>query len=174
MTGAYEAAGGPADASACWLAAPAGAAGFDVAQPGAVALWTVTARAGGWAARDADGETWSLDRAGSAGFVVRSAQGAERARTMPLVGLAVAAVRYLLLDDARLFRIVRRPPRDDGFELEGWEVPGAYVLARPEPERVWRLSLEPAAAGLEGAPLLLLMLAVEALDADGRLAAEGR
>jgi hypothetical protein len=165
---------GSTSAGATWLAAPEGSGGFRLVRDGAQALWTVTAGEAGWSALDAEGEIWSLDRTGSAGFVVRGAAGEERARTMPLVGADGAGTRFLLLDDARLFRIVRRPPRDDGFALEGWEVPGAYALARPAPQPGWRLSLEPAGEGLAGAALLLLVLAAEALDADGRLAAEGR
>jgi hypothetical protein len=109
----------------------------------------------------------SLRRSRNSGFVLRGQDGArEVARTMPLVGVGIeSGLRFLLLEDGRLFRIVLRGPRDGRYELTGWETTGAYVTARPE-AKGWRLEPSTACAGLKDIRLLCLMLAAEVLDAE--------
>jgi hypothetical protein len=111
---------------------------------------------------------WSLQRSlGAAGFSLsRSAGGPVAGWTMPLVGTAAeGGLRFVLLDDGRLFRIVRRGPREGGFDLLGWETPGAYLEALPQPEG-WLLRATPACAGLRDVRALSLLLAAEVLDAE--------
>ncbi len=93
----------------------------------------------------------------------------EIGRTMPLVGAEeIAASRFLLLDSGRLFCIRRRGPRDEGFELLGWETSGAFLTARPEP-RGWTLVSNAACRGLEDIQVLSILFAAEILDADRAL-----
>jgi hypothetical protein len=85
---------------------------------------------------------------------------------MPLVGTgSEAGLKYLLLDDGRLFRVVLCGPRDGGFELLGWETPGAYLKARPQP-RGWSLVPTFACGGLEEIGVLSILFAAEVLVAE--------
>lgn len=164
---------GPGSGTAEWRVVRVKSGGFRVQGRGGP-VWTAEPQGRGWCVAGIDVDSlgrWSLERPGPVGFVLRTPAGQESARTMPLVGADGEGTRYLLLEDARLFRILRRPPRDDGFDLEGWEVPGAYMRAVPE-EQGWRLIVEPAGAGLPGVDLLMLLLAAEALDAEQRLRSE--
>jgi len=117
---------------------------------------------------DLDG--WWLRRSGNQGFVLqRGHEAGEVARTMPLVGAgAESGLRFLLLDDGRLFRIVLRGPRDGCYELMGWESPGAYMTAHPE-EEGWSLRTTAAGSGLRDIRVLCLMLAAEVLEAEGSM-----
>jgi hypothetical protein len=160
------------DESVELLAVRSGATGFDVRTSGdQVTMWSVSPQGGGWRVAGQAPAPLSLERADRTGFVLRCAAGHERARTMPLCGAADGGTRCLLLEDARLYRIVRRAPGEDGFDLESWEVPGAYARAVLE-AGAWRLRLEPAGIGLAQTPVLMLMLAAEALDAERRLQTE--
>lgn len=88
---------------------------------------------------------------------------------MPLVGTAgEAGLKFLLLDDGRLFRIVMCGPREGGFELQGWETPGAYLRAQPQSEG-WRLAPTAACGGIEEIHVLSILLAAEVLDAEAPL-----
>ena len=126
---------------------------------------------GGWVVKgDDDFDGWSLRRASTPGFVLHSKGGsAEAARSMPPLGTgAEAGLRFLLLEDGRLYRIVLRGPRDGVYELTGWETTGAYLTARPETEG-WSLEPTTACGGLNEIRVLCLMLAAEVLDADGAM-----
>jgi hypothetical protein len=79
-------------------------------------------------------------------------------------------LRYLLTSDGRLYRIQLCGPRDGRFELSSWETPGAYLTARPE-ARGWRISPDPASAGLEEIRPLLILFAAEILDSEEALVA---
>ena len=127
----------------------------------------------GWSVTGIEGrKNWTLQRADAevGGFVLQTSDGAaEAGRTMPLVGTGwTTGPRCLLLDDGRLFRIVRRGPRDDGFDLLGWEMPGEYLRARPEPEG-WRLIGSAACSGLTEINVIVILFAAEILDAEQRL-----
>jgi hypothetical protein len=132
------------------------------------------------------GDRWRIDggegpqgrvlrRTGSdaAGFVLSGADGrTEAGRTMPLVGTGrEAGLRFLLLDDGRLFRIVMRGPREGGFELLGWETPGAYLTARPVANG-WTLAPTAAGGGLEDLTAISILFAAEILDAEAPLRPE--
>ena len=95
-----------------------------------------------------EGPSWLLRR-DEGGWVLESAADArELARTMPLVGAgSTSETKYLLLEDGRLFRIALEGPREPGYVLTGWETPGAYFVARPEPNG-WRLEPQPSSWGL--------------------------
>ena len=126
---------------------------------------------GGWVVESDDElDGWSLRRARTPGFVLRGKDGnSEAARTMPPVGTGTeTGLRFLLLEDGRLFRIVLRGPRDGRYELTGWETTGAYLTARPEAEG-WSLEPTSACGGLEEIRVLCLMLAAEVLDAEEAL-----
>jgi hypothetical protein len=112
-------------------------------------------------------EGWCLRRSDAEGFVLsRPTDGSELGITMPLVGAGAAAgLRYLLLDDGRLFRLVLCGPRDARYELMGWETPGSYITARPRPQG-WSLTPNPACSGLRDIRALTLLMAAEILDAE--------
>ncbi len=91
---------------------------------------------------------------------------------MPLVGGgSEAGLKFLLLDDGRLFRIVLGGSRDGGFELLGWETPGAYVRAQPEPSG-WKLIPTVACGGLTDLRAISILFAAEILDSEEPLRAE--
>jgi hypothetical protein len=98
------------------------------------------------------------------GFVLaREDGGGEIGRTMAPLGVPEADLRYLLLSDGRLFRIVRG--QEGGFDLLGWETPGAYLRARRTGRvGVWTLEPTVACSGLIEIRALSLLLAVEVLD----------
>jgi hypothetical protein len=73
--------------------------------------------------------------------------------------------RDLLLSDGRVFRFVLRGPDDARFEVSGWETPGAYLTARPT-KRGWRITPEPASAGIHDIRPLLILFAAEILDSE--------
>lgn len=115
---------------------------------------------------DPEMQGWSLRRAGSgAGFVV-SHDERELGRTMIACGMeGTTAPRNLLLEDGRLFRILPSGPREAGMDLLSWEVPGAYLRARPE-SRGFKLLPTVAASGLTDVRVLSLLFAAEVLDAE--------
>jgi len=120
-------------------------------------------------------EGWFLRRTAGdgVGFVLSEADGrTEAGRTMPLVGTGrEAGLRFLLLGDGRLFRIVRQGPRQVGFELLGWETPGAYLKALPE-AKGWTLAPTAAAGGLDDLRAIGVLFAAEILDAEQALRPE--
>jgi hypothetical protein len=97
----------------------------------------VVPREGGWVVEgDEEFHGWSLRRSDAPGFVLHREDGsAEAARTMPPVGTgSETGLRFVLLEDGRLFRIVLRGPRNGAYDLTGWETTGAYLTARPDAE----------------------------------------
>ena len=134
---------------------------------------------GGWSVGDDPGPASSPPAAGGVlertveqerGFVLRGADGAELGRTMPLVGAVESGLVFLLLDDGRLFRIVRRGVRETRFELLGWEMPGAYLEAIPT-VKGWTLAATAAGGGITDLSVLLILFAAEILDAEEPLQA---
>lgn len=90
--------------------------------------------------------------------------------SLPGVG-AERDLRYLLMEDGRLFRMTLRGPRDGRWELGGWETSGAYLIARPRPAG-WRIEPTPASAGLPSIRALSILFAAEVLEAEARFAQE--
>jgi len=121
----------------------------------------------GWHVSGDGGETWQLAQLpAERGFVLLRTDGdSELGRTMPLVGLNHAGVRFLLLDDGRLFRIVHRTSRAGGAELQGWETAGSYLEVEVDAQG-WRLLPTVAAGGLKDLRAISVLLAAELLAAD--------
>ena len=80
-------------------------------------------------------------------------------------GVAEAGLRFLLLGDGRLFRIVRSGAREGGFALLSWETPGAYLEARSG-SGGWTLVATVAGGGLVDLPTLSILFAAEVLEAE--------
>ena len=96
------------------------------------------------------------------GFVLRrSEDDSEVGRTQP----AAEVASLVLLEDARMFRIVLRGARDPRFELSGWETPGAYLVARPEQD-CWRISPSPACGGIPDITVLSVLFAAEIVESE--------
>jgi hypothetical protein len=74
-----------------------------------------------------------------------------------------AGVRHLLLDDGRLFRAVFRAIGAASVELHGWEVDGAYLVARPD-SREWWFRATVSGDGIEDLRSQTLLLAAEIFD----------
>jgi hypothetical protein len=117
-------------------------------------------------------QPWRLERRDpvGGGFCLREAAAdAELGRTMWLGPPGqLPELRYLLLGDGSLYRIVLRGPADGRYELSGWEVPGPYLTARPG-EGGWTIVPQPASGGLTDCLALSLLFAAEILDADAAL-----
>ncbi len=79
----------------------------------------------------------------------------------------------ILLDDGRLFRVIRGTPRQGRYELTGWETRGAYFEARPD-GKDWVLTRTVAGAALGKATTLLTLFCAELLAADGTAEEHGR
>lgn len=172
--GMMDLADGPAEATAPQAAVaphlqhlvrtPGG--GFLIETDGQSLIQAQTAAGGFCIERDPDIRSWTLVRSTDRGFILRDSRENELGRTMPSLGAAGASgLKYMLLDDARLFRIVLCGPRDPRFELLGWETPGPYLLGRPA-ARGWVLVPTPAASGLVGLAPLSILFAAEILDAE--------
>jgi len=145
------------------------AGGFRIRTPGGGDI--VAEPAGeGWTVRLLGSETgWTLRRSESSqgGFVLLAEDGqTEAGRTTPMEGLGFQAnLYYLLLGDGRLFRIALRGPRESGYELLGWETPGAYLVARPDAAD-WTLTPTAASYGLPDLRALLILFAAEILESE--------
>ncbi len=148
--------------------------GFEIRAAGQPTI-RVDPSGSGWRIDGVEGRGWFLRRAATHGdgFVLQAFDGrTEAGRTMPLVGGGrEAGVKFLLLDDGRLFRIVLSGPPDGGFELLGWETPGAYLRARPEPSG-WKLVPTAACGGLTDLRAVSILFAAEILDSEEPLRAE--
>jgi hypothetical protein len=151
--------------------------GFEIDAAGQPTI-RVTPSGDGWRIDGGEGlRGWTLRRttSGAEGFVLIGADGrTEAGRTMPLVGAGrEAGLKFLMLDDGRLFRIVLCGPRQGGFELLGWELPGAYLAAQPV-ENGWTIVPTPACGGLEGLSVrtISILFAAEILDAEEPLRPE--
>ena len=162
------------DHSQRWLARrPSG--GFEIRTAGQPTIG-VDPSGSGWRVDRVEGmRGWSLRRAAASegGFVLSAFDGrTEVGRTMPLVGSGrETGLKFLLLDDGRLFRIVLVGSRDGGMELLGWETPGAYLRARPEPSG-WKLIPTAACGGLTDLRAISILFAAEILDWEEPLRAE--
>ncbi len=116
-----------------------------------------------------------LLRGGADGILLVATDGTELARSEPLAGLGrETGLRCLLLEDGRVFRGIARAGRSGGWELVGWEVPGAYLVARPDESNGWALDETPAGRGLESIDRLAVLLAAEVLDLDAEMTRETR
>lgn len=123
----------------------------------------------GWTLRAARaGADWKLRRAAgeSGGFVLETESGErllEMGRTSHYPGTEdVEGPASLLLADGRLFRILPRLGQEPRLEVAGWEVPGAYWIAKPRGDG-WRLRPTPAGEILGDVLELLVLLAAEIL-----------
>jgi hypothetical protein len=140
--------------------------GFRI-DPGGGAAELVAVPAGeGWEVRRGAAEArfrLLRDRSYPGGFVLRDGAGDESGRTTRETdGETLPA--NLLAPDGRLFRVRRRIADVPRFELSGWEVPGAYLLAYPDGEQ---FAIERTDAGTElpVAEEILILFAAEILDA---------
>jgi len=126
----------------------------------------------GWEVRQGpDGPRWKLTRDGSypGGFLLRGSQGGGPARTTREAACE-GPPSNLLAPDGRLFRVVRRGAAVTRFELTGWEVPGAYLVAHPD-ESGFEIARTDAGRELDLAAEILILFAaeiVEAVSADAR------
>jgi len=120
----------------------------------------------------ADAPTCRLERSPrtGVGFVLRGTTADQDAPTsLRMDGLgSVSDLRYLLMDDGRLFRIVFVGPREGRYELVGWETPGAYLTALPESDG-WRIEPTPACSGIPEIRTITLLFAAEILDSEAPL-----
>jgi hypothetical protein len=116
--------------------------------------------------------TWQLSRNSpeTRGFLLLSEdRRTEAGRTMPVGGVGSRPdLYYLLLRDGCLFRIGSRGAREAGFELSGWETPGAYLVARPG-SGDWTLVPTPACGGLPDIRALSILFAAEILESEALL-----
>jgi hypothetical protein len=149
--------------------------GFEIDAAGQPTI-RVTPSGDGWRIDGGEGlQDWALRRTTSEaeGFILIGPDGRmEVGRTMPLVGTGrEAGLKFLMLDDGRLFRIVLCGPRQGGFELLGWELPGAYLAAQPV-ESGWTIVPTPACGGLEDLRAISILFAAEILDAEEPLRPE--
>ncbi len=145
--------------------------GFALERAGAPPLRAIPDGAG-WRLEGAAREACRLapDDEGGHGFAVTLARGGaveelgRSSRAGPdEEGIAPA---YLLLDDGRLFRAAAFEPRAVRVELLGWEVPGAYAVARAV-EAGWIVERTPAGTKLEAGDALWVLFAAELLRLDG-------
>lgn len=129
--------------------------------------WVVEAArsAGGYAVSGAGvGAGWFLREAATGrGFVLRAGAGSdaeEIARSSRLAGSSGATI---LLGDGRLFRVEARvSERGSWVELTGWEISGAYWLARPGRD-AWRIASSIAGKRLSAGTELMVLFAAELL-----------
>jgi hypothetical protein len=121
--------------------------------------------------RDPEGPGFRLlrDLGYPGGFVLLGGDGAELGRVTRETG-EEGPPSVLLAPDGCLFRIRRRGADVSRFELLGWEVPGAYLTARPE-EGGFEIARTEAGRELDLHPEVLILFAAEILDA---VAADGR
>jgi hypothetical protein len=99
------------------------------------------------------------------GFVLEVAEpGGGGGRTDCPVGLGRdAGLRFLLLDDGRLYRIVFRALAAPSVELHGWEVDGAYLTAHADGDD-WLLHPTVSGEGLDDLRSMALLVTAEILD----------
>jgi hypothetical protein len=150
------------------------AGGFELHAQGAERL-RLEPVPGGWQV-EGDGELrgWRLDRGNphSHRFILYEADGSSEAgRTLSLPDSGRDPdLRYLLTSDGCLYRMRLRGPQDGRYELQSWEVPGAYLTARPG-SSAWTISPDPASSGLREIRPLMILFAAEILDSEEPLTA---
>ena len=146
--------------------------GFRIEPGGGAAALAVSAAGDGWeVSQGPSGARWLLerDRSYPGGFVLSDRRGGASSRTTREAD-GDGAPSNLLAPDGRLFLIRRRGADAARFELSGWEVPGAYLVARPEGDG-FDISLTDAGLKLDVAAEVLILFAAEILDA---IAADAR
>ena len=96
------------------------------------------------------------------GIVLTDAAGNESDAVSTLAGGSVAEdPPSIALSDGRVFRVVCA---GEGYALQGWDHPGAYLEVTPD-DSDWRVSVAPAGIRMDGLHrLLLLIAAVVVLD----------
>lgn len=131
--------------------------------------------AGGWSirgARELAGCTLRRSRGRRDGFVLVCGEGGDETERASSSGLSsgdfAAPLRFLLLGDGRLFRMVLRDARDPRYDLLSWEVPGEYLSARAATDG-WRIDFAPAGSALTDIDELLLLFGAEILDSESPL-----
>lgn len=145
--------------------------GFQLEGPDGWALRAIPS-AGGLTVQGSAVEGWFLKKEGTRAacghVLLESGDGDARelARTMrESVAGHLAGTVNLVTQDGRLFRIVSGPARDPRLELTGWEVHGAYLVARPRVTG-WRITRTAAGRELGGAGEILVAFSAEILDAE--------
>jgi len=110
--------------------------------------------------------TWS---ATERGFILNDLAGGasgEVGRTASIGLEPVLAPASVLLADGRLFRLAMIGASDPRVELGRWDVPGAYLLGRPE-SGGWDLERTAAGEALYAPPELWILACVEIGRLDG-------
>ncbi|HXV77073.1 MAG TPA: hypothetical protein VD788_12220 [Candidatus Polarisedimenticolaceae bacterium] len=149
-----------------------GPSSFVLDCPGRPAL-RIEPYAGRWrAAAGGTASGWVLERTGDENGPFRLFDGdggTELGCTSSLGGAAQRReLRYLLMGDGRLFRLSPRGPAEAGYDLSGWETPGAYLTARAL-EGGWQILPTPASGGIDDLLAVVVLLSAEILDAEERL-----
>ncbi len=146
--------------------ATTGGGGFTI-DPGGGARRVAADPAGeGWEVREVpDAPRWVLLRDASypGGFVLREIGGGEVGRTTREAG-DDGPPSSLLAPDGRLFRVARRGARTTRFELTGWEVSGAYLVACSG-EKGFEIARTEAGRAFDLAVEILILFAAELVDA---------
>jgi hypothetical protein len=120
--------------------------------------------AGGWVVTGAAGdEEWFL-RELSTGYRLEERRTADTLGEISRLETAASTpgLISLLLGDGRLFTISPRVEDPPGYDLAGWEVPGAYWTARLE-QSGWLLSPTPAGAMLADDEALVVLFVAQLL-----------
>ena len=138
----------------------------------------VEPRGGQWSVATAGGrEQWRLARIGGPEGEFRlSEAGGDRelGSGCSLRGAGQRReLRYFLLGDGRLFRLSSTGPAAAGYDLSGWEAPGAYLKARALDDG-WQILPTPASGGIDDVLVLAVLMGAEILDAEDPLRCEGR
>ncbi len=146
--------------------------GFRIDRGSGEAALAADRRGDGWEVRqDPAGPRFTLSRdaAFPGGILLRGSGEGAFARTTREAG-GSGPPSSLLAPDGRLFRIVRRGASTTRFELTGWEVAGAYLVARPD-ESGFEIARTDSGRELDLAAEILILFAaeiVEAVSADPR------
>jgi len=74
-------------------------------------------------------------------------------------------LRYFLLGDGRLFRLITSGPPPACYDLTGWEASGPYLRVRAH-EAGWQIVPTPASGGIDDLLTLAVLLSAEILDAE--------
>ncbi len=140
--------------------------GFRIDTGGGVVPLVADPEGDGWVVRQGpEGPSWTLTRDGAypGGFLLGGTQGGGPARTTREAGRE-GPPSNLLAPDGRLFRVVRRGAAVTRFELTGWEVSGAYLVAHPS-ESGFEIARTDAGRELDLAAEILILFAAEIVEA---------
>jgi hypothetical protein len=155
-----------ADVSTPMRLATSRGGGFRIELGGGVAPIIADPAGEGWEVRQGpEGLRWLLhpESAFPGGFILRESGGGESGRTTREADRE-GPPSNLLAPDGRLFLIRRRGPGVARFELSGWEVPGAYLVARPD-EGAFEIERTEAGRELDVAAEVLILFAAEIVQA---------